>query len=1811
MTTPQPQQTDYSQMSYNELIRQRDMMLQQQEQQQEEELKILQNRKQYLEYILPKYEFAGSPEEWRDLQFINARRAKRVKRDRLRTEYSKMKNWETVGEWDDVKRAELELLNDDKELDETKDADRKYVDSWMYRKTDDPVRNIKNNKRIINAEKYRQWKLDTETGKEKYYRGIAREIRDLGATADIDKYIQDIPSDDIETLKKMMSEEVVLDKDWQYNKKMDMGFFKYVTKGLGTGTDKIVEGIAEETEELFGSTDYQIKEISDENGVVLQDEAERRRNLVQDVRAHKRMLESTLWNDSLRLQVADAITGTIPMLAMSAATGDAFTPIMAYSEAQEMEKMYRDAGFEGNNQGKAILTAIPYAFVEKMQMDKLMNSGALKKMATQSLKEAGKEVSEKALKQSIRDIVRTNTKEAFKKAIKQYGINQVNEVTEEMLQQLIQDTGVLLFDKLDIAGGGDVDIDTKKWLSDAIQKQSETAKIASLSMPVLGLRGGMVDVSNIVSAHNLQSQVIDGIKNKILINDKVIPVEPVTVPVEQPAKPEQSRQDAIIAPEQIVPKKQQVIPEQSQTERQGEVLPPDTPKTGNEPTTRAYRGEIGRFETKQKAVKADVAVHPISKIVNQIIHDNNIKLDKGYTNGEKAIAKIKDNVIRISNKAAGNLPIALHEFGHILNKNKVYTKPTALTQEMIRELEVLSSVDVEENNNGMPINSDDVIEEGFAQWFAYYMYDRNEAMAVTPAFTQHFESILQEQDYVDKILQYQNWIDNYYSTPINERPLPTTRQDIEPDVLPRDNRRVWWEKVFNAIAFNLHDPFRPLTKMNNETRRIRDYFRGTQLLAMSLTDSAIRNSLLGVRDLDGNKVGIAFYDVFSMFDNVDDELIEQLHKALFVKSIIGERKYWDEKFINYIGDIENKFRLEKSKKINFDERIATAEFTDSEFAQRYSEDFDDFRKAEEVIGYDDYIEKNEHKAYYTYEQAEEIAQELEQSNINNKLPDFYNKFQQYTNSLLEVSYRAGLLNEEQMKSITDRHPFYVPMLKISRSNVHYLAERSAGNEEPIQNIIHSVMENTSKMYQAAYKNVIHNKMYNFANTHTDMGDFVEVIDDEAYLSERIDTGAVANVFQTELEKKMVEAKKKGELSIEAEQAFEYYSMIDNMITEKARGGEFGIRMFHPVKTANKDQNIVAFKVNGKTTLLQYNDDLYKMFELMSWNGKRDTGRAIIDYFMNYIAVLPKKILQWGAVSGNPGFIAVNIIRDYQAYWINSVFPNNKKFQALLSPFVNMKDFIRLEMSRENSVEKDNPALIIYQMLGGLNVEYSTGETAEKKQNQKLNKLIERGNKKSTVRRIGKGIISSITSTEVGSRAAEFKNRLLNHGYTDDDLRKFIETGKGIPFDVLLEAKLAAQDITGDFGTSGELIRSMNRYIPFLNAMVQGSKTSFLKKFNQWAKQAYKIKNLKGKAKKDAVIKLGLNIGTSLAPLMAYTFVSWFMQKDSDCYKELPAGLKYNYWITGFDENCKPLGRIPRAHGWGTVTAMFEKALNTVYNYSDESERGFIAEIWEAHGYENVGQSAVGSTPGINVLWQINGNKNAYGYPIYDDYKPTKLQIDEHTSQIAIWLASLTGSSPQKVDYAIEQSTGNWSKYVTEPLDFVYGHDTDVLNTYLTSRITVSKPLFQSKKIFYERWKELKDRKAYEKEGIETPSEEDKLKHDIEYKKINTYKLLMKKIQKLSEDKNGKIDVNKRIQYEKYLGGLARKALGYDEYELLPDVFKATKTEIPDDLYILIQKEKMKYIKSLKTMRGLKRIKDRNGYKQSYILGRSRLEILKD
>ena len=647
--------------------------------------------------------------------------------------------------------------------------------------------------------------------------------------------------------------------------------------------------------------------------------------------------------------------------------------------------------------------------------------------------------------------------------------------------------------------------------------------------------------------------------------------------------------------------------------------------------------------------------------------------------------------------------------------------------------------------------------------------------------------------------------------------------------------------------------------------------------------------------------------------------------------------------------------------------------------------------------------------------------------------------------------------------------------------------------------------------------------------------------------------------------------------------------------------------YRPKLEAVDGKNIIAYKIGGKTELLEVDNYIYKSLQVFS------TSTVSANVFSNIYAKFAD-LVKAGAVTLAPAFATANVVRDWIAVQLQA--KEMKGFQSTYDPMVWLSKYlfyiaVKNDMPIVSGLTKQKRNEIIdhYLALGGaMDSMFGQSEKALTKFNKAMKKKHSM-NAKQGFSILGlpsrgfQGFKDLIAMSDMGPRIAEFAATLANLGYTMNKEGYIVNREGDVetpPAEVLMKARLAAANVSINFRRMGTWLRHVNKYTVFLNAAMEGMYRSYQtipdminsRKEVRAIQDLIDIENENLKAAKTESekekIKKGIQelhdrmevAGRPAARFLWFTMINvsltaayWFSRHDDDDYKTKPAWMKngyFNFAIFGRDDL-----RIPKGYGLPALMSNFvESLLESTLGSNPDALKEFASFQQKSEGWM-MPMDLISRLPIVSTGWEIVGNRDLFlerpiegrGLENRHDWD----RYDERTNGLMKWLGYYTGKtvgwSPKELEHITNKTTGGLWKRTVEYAKKAYTVPSakdfpDLISKTVDlipgkKAFTITKGQTRDLDDFYNRIekvsRDIQGRVIRDKELDSEMTKEQALG--------NRYKKLLAELRAIQREKEyGK---EEWYQYQVLMIGAAREALGKEPLESYKSPF-ARDVQMPDE-----------------------------------------------
>jgi hypothetical protein len=434
-----------------------------------------------------------------------------------------------------------------------------------------------------------------------------------------------------------------------------------------------------------------------------------------------------------------------------------------------------------------------------------------------------------------------------------------------------------------------------------------------------------------------------------------------------------------------------------------------------------------------------------------------------------------------------------------------------------------------------------------------------------------------------------------------------------------------------------------------------------------------------------------------------------------------------------------------------------------------------------------------------------------------------------------------------------------------------------------------------------------------------------------------------------------------------------------------------VTVFNPRQTPLPSQHIVTVIRNGKPEFWQIHDE--DLYDAVTAIGPRMTS-TLMEW-----AEKPVRLLRAGATL-TPGFIARNPTRGALVAFMQSRYG-----------FIPGLDTVRGVFG----ILLHDPDAILFDTSGVRQAALVGADTDRRRARQAISHLTARS-KAELARRIIFHPIDLLRMVsevmEAGTRLGEFKLALEAGGQERGIVQRLTEGNRRtVNEETLVQATLAARDVTTDFSRGGSVSREMNRFWAFFNARVQG----YVRMFES-AKRAP---------------------GGTAAKLLGLALVSWFLwwlNEDDDEYHNLEEWERNSYWHVRVG---KKFAKIAKPFEWGYLPNVIEAGLDYLRRKQKDGDAHAAKALDRVRPDKDSARKAVfglmpsAIAPALEAAFNYATFRDQYIVQPWNLGLDPELQYSEWTTETAKGLGALMGVSPAKIDHVVFGYTAGFGRGVVE------------------------------------------------------------------------------------------------------------------------------------------------------------------------------------
>jgi hypothetical protein len=440
--------------------------------------------------------------------------------------------------------------------------------------------------------------------------------------------------------------------------------------------------------------------------------------------------------------------------------------------------------------------------------------------------------------------------------------------------------------------------------------------------------------------------------------------------------------------------------------------------------------------------------------------------------------------------------------------------------------------------------------------------------------------------------------------------------------------------------------------------------------------------------------------------------------------------------------------------------------------------------------------------------------------------------------------------------------------------------------------------------------------------------------------------------------------------------------------------------------------IVFHWVNGERQALRLADGRFGTELFHALNAMSDVEK---NWFFNILQI-SQAILRSG-VTKAPDFIITNFVRDQ----LTATATSGRRYIPFISALRGVV-----------SAMKETPEAVTYAGMGGM----AGGAITEAIDRAAFGRNVRALEKAGFIRNVMAGDILGAGSVllRTGAKALELSEAGTRMGL----YKSYFEQSKGMGLDDLNAATYAAFKATDyiDFRKVGASMDQLRRWVPFLNAALQGNDREVravadLPVLEAKRARGETLSSTELDRLKDArvamirVLSLGAVVGTGLA----------IMNADEPEYQNAPEFTKRGNFLVKVGDVWLA---IPKPFG---IVQSVVNAFETAADYSVRKDPSLWGDWLEGSAK---GFLPPTNNPLVSLAYDLPANYNRFrDSPIVPYYlqgvKPSE-QYTINTSELSKMIGQATGWSPMKVEYAVSNMGGSSALNLLKASDLLMGSD---------------------------------------------------------------------------------------------------------------------------------------------------------------------------
>lgn len=609
--------------------------------------------------------------------------------------------------------------------------------------------------------------------------------------------------------------------------------------------------------------------------------------------------------------------------------------------------------------------------------------------------------------------------------------------------------------------------------------------------------------------------------------------------------------------------------------------------------------------------------------------------------------------------------------------------------------------------------------------------------------------------------------------------------------------------------------------------------------------------------------------------------------------------------------------------------------------------------------------------------ADQVVQDL-------KSPEFDTALEavsEWNRGILRYLVEAGGLSPTAYTELTTKYPIYIPLQRHFDDETNPAASAAAGGGKGMVNQASPIKK--AKGSERDYVSPIDAMVAQALQTIK--------IANKIYATRELATFAENMPDGDTIAKKIPPSALPSSVRVEtAIKALEDLGItVDTSTATNPLQGDETFLQFTMLSRGDKLHNQAVIWRNGKQEAWEFDPEVFRAIA--------DLDREYLPWFVVKILGAPKRMIQTFATQLNPVFGIRNFVRDAMTY-------NIQRTNAGIVPdfTATPRELLAQALGKEHTAR--------FSGGGGHMVALKTQDRAEAGSMARVPlSTWRKADPIQLYRRVGGAI-------ETAPRLAEFKR------VWEDAKRRWGDTPRALD-----AAIAAAKDATTDFTRAGVYLRAAAPLIPFLNARLQ-SWDRFLRNFNRHNDGI-------GPGKPSMLGTLAAAFTTLTIP----SLVLWWLNKDEDWYKEIPADQRSRFWFFKVGDT---IYKLPKPFELGQLFGTIpEEALNRLHQKDPATAQAVAAELIAPlspiTGWNDITPPALGTPIEAAANYDVRR-----GSPIVPrdelDRKPPAEQYSQHTTETFKAIGKALDISPRKLEFFANSWFGGMPTGAAGTLERVLG-----------------------------------------------------------------------------------------------------------------------------------------------------------------------------